>query len=571
MIFSIVVLVICVGFVWSENERDVGYFWAKTYRRGTGVLADSYPEKEYLKDRPSTAISFSGGGSRSFVSAMGQLAALTQLGLIENIQYVTGISGGSWATITYGYSQIEDDSVLLGPITDPSAITREGLSEMNEQCARGFTTPLVMLRTFQDIFTKEASDVGDAYADVLSATYFEPVGINRDTLFSWNEATVSDIKSRNPSLANETFITPKKGRPYPLVAATYVGPSEFAPYRTPNANWTYFEMSPLYMGQMFERNVTYHHERLLKRRRHYTQTTFGGAVESFAIGREGSQAPATGAVPGDGVLSIPVPKKRWDLAHAGGASGYAPGSFIEGSFAEKVINLSLFQDYWSPAEAAPEVTRSMWTDGGATDNLLLGGLLQRGIKNIVLFVNCQQPLRPASDWDVATEPFTKDDITYEMGFYFGMQPSDYNHFTERVTGYDMTQYFAQEDWVPYIQNLQKAQQDGRGILSTMKLTTVKNDHFGIPAGQNVTLTTYYLGRAAKWEAQLSPEMHDLLVPSGDAAADPSNTVPKGPFKHFPHYATQGGGIKHEKANALADLTGWSVLQYAEELREIFSA
>jgi hypothetical protein len=212
MIFSIFLLVISVGFVWSENERDAGYFLAKTYR-ATGVLADSYPEKEYLKDRPSTAISFSGGGSRSFVSAMGQLAALTQLGLIENIQYVTGISGGSWATITYGYSQIEDDSVLLGPITDPSAITREGLSEMNEQCARGFTTPLVLLRIFQDIFTKEASDVGDAYADVLSATYFEPVGINRDTLFSWNENTVSDIKSRNPSLANETFITPKKGRP----------------------------------------------------------------------------------------------------------------------------------------------------------------------------------------------------------------------------------------------------------------------------------------------------------------------------------------------------------------------
>jgi hypothetical protein len=78
---------------------------------------NDFPElhEESVLSRPNTAIAFTGGGSRSFLASIGYLAGLNELGLIPNIRYISGISGGSWATLTFTYSQlvIPPPSLLL--------------------------------------------------------------------------------------------------------------------------------------------------------------------------------------------------------------------------------------------------------------------------------------------------------------------------------------------------------------------------------------------------------------------------------------------------------------------------
>jgi hypothetical protein len=87
-------------------------------------VPSDFPElqDETVTSRPNTAIAFTGGGSRSFLASIGYLAGLNELGqsiyfsplasppshtgLIPNIRYMSGISGGSWATLTYTYSQL---------------------------------------------------------------------------------------------------------------------------------------------------------------------------------------------------------------------------------------------------------------------------------------------------------------------------------------------------------------------------------------------------------------------------------------------------------------------------------
>jgi hypothetical protein len=87
----------------------------------------------------------------------------------------------------------------------------------------------------------------------------------------------------------------------------------------------------------------------------------------------------------------------------------------------------------------------------------------------------------------------------------------------------------------------------------------------------VQVTFVCLGRALQWESELSEEMTALLVPADPAAAaDPSQTVDSGSFKHFPHYQTAGASINHERANALAALTGWTVKRNADLFRDILS-
>lgn len=63
-----------------------------------------------------------------------------ELGLIDAIDYMTGISGGGWAVSVYSYAQSRvSDTVLLGPVVPPADITYNLLGLMDPNCVRGRT------------------------------------------------------------------------------------------------------------------------------------------------------------------------------------------------------------------------------------------------------------------------------------------------------------------------------------------------------------------------------------------------------------------------------------------------
>ena len=64
-------------------------------------------ELDVIASRPNAGIAFSGGGSRSFTVSLSYMAALRELGLMDKFRYMTGISGGSWATTVYAYANQE--------------------------------------------------------------------------------------------------------------------------------------------------------------------------------------------------------------------------------------------------------------------------------------------------------------------------------------------------------------------------------------------------------------------------------------------------------------------------------
>lgn len=179
------------------------------------------------------------------------------------------------------------------------------------------------------------------------------------------------------------------------------------------------------------------------------------------------------------------------------------------------------------------------------------------------------PLAPASKYNPYTDPFTGKELTDTLTAFFGVLPVNESNFENRSFEYEMNQVFAKSDYAPVVTALQAAQAEGKGIFATFNLVTIENAWWGIPAGITTQITFSYLGRLSQWESKLSPEMKKLLVPA-DNADDLSNDVSSGPFRKFPHYATLGGEINHERANALADLTGWSVLQNADMFRKLLS-
>ena len=66
----------------------------------------------------------------------------------------------------------------------------------------------------------------------VQQVYLDPFGGHP---FSFDEASVNDIKSRNPSLVNTDFMLPRQrsaevdSRPLPLMGATLVGPLSMEP------------------------------------------------------------------------------------------------------------------------------------------------------------------------------------------------------------------------------------------------------------------------------------------------------------------------------------------------------
>ena len=56
-----------------------------------------------LQRTTSNGVAFSGGGTRSQVAVTGQLRALHSLGLIDDIRYMTAVSGATWAVAPFCY------------------------------------------------------------------------------------------------------------------------------------------------------------------------------------------------------------------------------------------------------------------------------------------------------------------------------------------------------------------------------------------------------------------------------------------------------------------------------------
>ena len=154
---------------------------------------EDFPEHSYADRRwkekkiPSTAIAFSGGGARAFTNAIGILAGLHKLGLIRNIRYIGGVSGGAWASTVFTYGQSSyNDSVLLGPVVHPSELRMSNLKEMHPACLRRL--PLKQFNTLL-IANTVKYPAAEAWSRTIAEVYLEDVGIFRNDMFRMTKAT----------------------------------------------------------------------------------------------------------------------------------------------------------------------------------------------------------------------------------------------------------------------------------------------------------------------------------------------------------------------------------------------
>ena len=351
-----------------------------------------------------------------------------------------------------------------------------------------------------------------------------------------------------------------------------LGPLGSVPLASPR-QYVMLESTPAYVGAVMPpRNITYS-RRFGRGKQQQQRVEVGGLIEPQAFG---GLPPAAGG--GDGSIGglaqgvvqgvidgVEMPERPFSLRDLAGSSSYAPGGFFASSPLFPLLGqwIGVHYDYWSPISSSPRATKAVFADGGDMESPHLMGMLLRGVRHAVVFLNFATPLQPSSGWDPHARAPTSKDVDDDFPPFFGMTLDDWGGRTSYDFG--RNQAFNQSDFAWVVEALQLSQASGRGAVATTELVTVENEWWGLEAGFKVTVTWVYLSRASTWEAALPPEVRALAVPPGSGGADVTRGRSGGPFAGFPYYSTGRMYYDEGNTNLLAALSGWVVAEHAGEI------
>ncbi|MCB1020095.1 MAG: patatin-like phospholipase family protein [Acidobacteria bacterium] len=518
-----------------------------------------YPEREagIVRSSEPTGVAFSGGGNRAMVAAWGQLRALVESGLIDKVDYISAVSGGSWASTAFTYYSdgASNDEEFLGRTTAPSRIRVAELERIAPHSLGAAATESFMSRLVEQGLEVAIGRItaNEVWLRAVGSTFFERFGVydpSRPAYISYDEKTVADIVRRNPALQGAAFSTVRNKtgdakRPYLVVNSTLMWPNA--------DNMAHFEYTPLAAGS--KRRLTFYNPP--GDTSGQSQVVGGGFLETFAFS---GGAPAVWP-PQDGLVRVPAPSQPFSLAFASGTSSAAfaaTNASLVG--ANALLNQYILQgppvaQYWPWSDHSPEAQTFTFGDGGSLENFGVIPLLLRGVKRMVVFVNAERRL--SMDYDPGEKaPWTQPSIQEldgNLSTLFGILPSD-----RQQPPTPNNQVFRTEDFRGVVRALQAAQRAGGPAIVRTRLEVQPNDWWGLDGGWNADICWVYLERVDEFDSKLAPEVTQL-VEAGRSAARNEKT----PYWGFPNYRTMFQGGKMEilamspgEANLLADFTSW---------------
>ena len=547
----------CVDCAWSR-------FWTIDRRAWRASTAPVFPESPMLEqERPtSLGVAFSGGGTRSATASVGQLRGLAHNGWLDKVRYVTGVSGGSWAAVPFTFSRLPLDE-LVGPMEEPRTMTleaikrapagslprsivasrldaaglAEGLELVARQKAGGRGALGIDADTVLDHVFGIRGSADQTYADMLGRFFVAPhVPDGTTKPYAWNDASVAELITANPTYAASDFITATPNRPFLIVGGSmiYMHPAYDYPRLIP------VEYTPLYSG---------------------VRQQFGGRLGGTYVWPFAYDVEAADRVDGDKVRVIRRPRGRqFTLADVIASSGAAP---LLGLFRGKPVSALRFGAQFFPmwnhytvrqdettqrATATPAMLGLSHGDGGFTDNLGVMPLLARGVQNIMLFVNSKDPFEESLDLQTL---FRRLDRREDWsGDRSGNVVFDSERWTELRDG--LSQEVAAKRPAIYC---------GRGW------TVLGNELYNIHPYSGLNICFVYNHAVESWVVQLPEETQRTVRTRKE-------------FRHFPWFSTFEENAPHliqlhaAQVNLFANLTAWSITntesrcRIADGLREV---
>jgi hypothetical protein len=548
------------------NEEDI-----QNKEKNAGMLnvrawPSSLKDMNFPEDKlnlKKTGICLSGGGTRAMVCAVGQLRGLSRLGLLDEVGYISCVSGGSWASVPFTYytKGAVNDEQLLGTIIAPNELTLDGM--------KTFTPGFLAAAAHADLgatLLRQAPIVSpdELWIQGIRECYMQPFGIYDSIApkkyFSLDATTVREICARNPTLEMRDFFLVRKGetdlhRPYLVVNSSVSGQFNNAPFRNPEP-LAVFNYTPLGIGSAVPLNPIFRSDNGQVN----TGQIGGGFIEPYAFGSFAPTAAPSNCLSGDTrsiCLPLKMPSKPFSIGDASGTSSSAYVATLTATklFGHALRDLSPKQPYWQVPRIdslIPPGKSYMFGDGGNLENLGVITLIQRNVNKLVVFVNSDKKLNDT--YDIIKNPTpTAKDVSTDILTLFGV-------ITKGSEDMKNNHIFPKSDLNDLMAQFVEAKKSGRSIIANTTHKTLNNDWWGIPEGQDVDIVWVYNDNATDYLNQLEPEIGDQIK---DFSGRPD-------FKDFPNYNTIGEDalrlvqLSPQQINLLYQFSAWNVYSNAKK-------
>lgn len=515
-----------------------------------------------------TALCFSGGGARSLSLVMGALRALEALALMPNVDAISSVSGGTWASAIYMFANRSTED-LLGSPTQPEDLTLDALEE--EASAMGSAATTNTEKIAAELVAHGANP-HSLWQETMGKAFLEPFGLNSMSFMAADAAAVKRIRAANPQLGNSPFLTPQPGKPRAFVMSGAL----LAPlgYKASSSNVVSFQVSPDFTGSPFRPDggpvsyVSTHGDTGPLD----DVVVGGGFVETFAFG---GPPPFKVSNETEGLTAqITDPTLPFTLADAVGISSAAFAGHVTNlrsigrlspATAVPKVNIWPVQPFAAPDESEPADKPAMRTytmgDGGNVENTGLLAMLQRRVPRVAWWINTDTALSDVVDFCEGAptgDKWPAGLVTNQLydKFGFGSLASEF---------YAHNQVFKQEELPKVLCEFQTLAKAGRPMVVRKTFEVVPNAWWGIEAS-SVDLVMVYNARCSSFVDALPDETKEEL----DADS--------GKFEHFPYFRTmfQNGPLgattlTDAQVNLLAAHAEFAVQQNAAMFKDLLGA
>lgn len=373
-------------------------------------------DDDISKKRASFGVALQGGGNRAAPAALGQLRALHDLGWVDDVRYISAISGGSWAAIPYTFlkqcptvtGKHCDEGRFLGKSYSAAAVARRLPKLSKEKKPKEFIDGSMLGAISKGAITGKVVNAwargrfDESFADALGKIYLNPFGLGRnsedepDSIFTWRKSDRDRIFSNNARFSKTQIHYVERDRPYLIAGGTVLTKRTLI---NPENKFR-MEMTPLYTG--VPQKIKYGENIQLG----------GGFVESFGYDYVTDYVDRS-VTPTKLRLRDPIIGNRtnpsrlnFSLSNMAANAGAAP---VETGVSIRILRFLAanfgFPEHYVPVDQVTPIARNLsarkdeiyekeWAhgDGGHEDNLGLAPLLARQVDNILVLANSLVPL-----------------------------------------------------------------------------------------------------------------------------------------------------------------------------------
>lgn len=574
------------GLVFNRpTETVVTKVWKAPEETST-VESGPFPERNLhsVMSKRNIGIAVSGGGSRSATCFSGQLRALHHIGVLDEIRYISAVSGGAWAATPYVFygASTNSSSVpldrFLGDLRMPMEIRVSDIPDSYKINGEYPPPTLASLNSRAHITARMLNILairGDEnFAHALNHIYLKRIGLgDRHRFFTHDDETYNGLKEKNSHLKPEDFyVAHSNGRKPPfLIVNTYLTRRTWDAGESKRRHF-HTELTPYYVAN----------------RRSWPADGWmaapigGGLIETHAMDSKARSPERNGTreveLTRNPLYRVPA---RFSLSDMMAATGSAPTVPRRASFLTDVIGFPEFH-HWAPGIADSPTKEYMYTDGGAGDNQGIMPLLARKVSTILVFSNSPDPFR--ADLKACDE----GKVTSAISSLFGVHPGKWEDDNKVLSN------AGKPGATPYrdlIRQLDEKYSHGEPLVADGTYVTVDNPLHRVEAGHKVRIIWFVLGGTdskldknrprftdqlnpwttrTKWWKELPTEVQNKLVEYAAKRTDRS-------LPNFPFYGTFRANsdkvidLRVEQTEILAHYTSYAVAANRELIRSaVFS-